>query len=291
MSKRKNQANHEDSDSDSEDTPTFIDVDFDFFSFNATNDYHAIKRLLDQLFGVDAEGLSTHALADLVLSQPDIGTTIKTDGEESSPYAFLSVLNIGVHNDNVSIKSLVEYILAKSKGDDAFHQSLSTILRDPQCQVGLVLCERLINMPVPVIPPMYRMLVDELKDAVEENEPFNFTHLIFISRVYKLTPEEEEAMTIAQQQSGKASKRQKSQNSNSETNDRSPDGVYPFHPEDEEIRKFASHHVIFPYSNAQPRNAESFGLDTAGRLMLVPAAQLTELARVLGDVFQPPGNV
>lgn len=121
-----------------------------------------------------------------MLSQPDIGTTIKTDGEESSPYAFLSVLNIGVHNvsivcflsgifsskdccqDNVSIKSLVEYILAKSKGDNAFHESLSTVLRDPQCQVGLVLCERLINMPVPVIPPMYRMLVDELRDAVEE---------------------------------------------------------------------------------------------------------------------------
>lgn len=39
-----------------------------------------------------------HALADLVLSQPDIGTAIKTDGEESSPYAFLSILNIGVHN-------------------------------------------------------------------------------------------------------------------------------------------------------------------------------------------------
>ncbi|KAG2156997.1 p21-C-terminal region-binding protein-domain-containing protein [Suillus clintonianus] len=290
MSKRKIQADHDDSDSDSEDTPTFIDVDFDFFNLNPTFDYHSIKRLLDQLFGVDAEGLSTHALADLVLSQPDIGTTIKTDGEDSGPYAFLSVLNIGVHNDNVSIKSLVEYILAKSKGDNGFHESLSTILRDPQCQVGLVLCERLINMPVPVIPPMYRMLVDEIKDAVEENEPFNFTHLIFISRVYKLTPDEEDAMTIAQQQSGKASKRQKSQNTNGE-NERSADGVYPFHPEDEEIRKFASHHLIFPYSNAQPRDAESFGLDTAGRLMLVPAAQLTELARVLGNVFQPPGNV
>lgn len=138
---------------------------------------------------MDAEGLSTHALADLVLSQPDVGTTIKTDGEESDPYAFLSVLNIGVHSvsicclffffkfllssklcfqANVSIKSLVEYILAKSKADHAFHESLSTALHDPASQVGLVLCERLINMPVPVIPPMYRMLVDEIKDAVEE---------------------------------------------------------------------------------------------------------------------------
>jgi len=70
--------------------------------------------------------------------------------------------------DNASMKSLVEYILEKSKADHSFHESLSTTLRDPQSQVGLILCERLINMPVPVIPPMYRMLVDEMKDAVEE---------------------------------------------------------------------------------------------------------------------------
>ncbi|KAG1830989.1 BCP1 family, partial [Suillus subalutaceus] len=61
-------------------------------------DQHAIKYLLDQYFGVAAKGFSTHALMDLALVQPDIGTTIKTDGEESSPYAFLSVLNISVHN-------------------------------------------------------------------------------------------------------------------------------------------------------------------------------------------------
>lgn len=151
----------------------------------------------------------------------------------------------------------MEYILAKSKADHAFHESLSTALHDPESQVGLVLCERLINMPVPVIPPMYRMLVDEIKDAVEEvrhrclhssymnlfdrppqNEPFNFTHLVFISRVYKLSAEEEEAMTVSQQQSGKDSKRQKySQNSSAPMTERNAGGVYPFHPEDEEIRK------------------------------------------------------
>jgi len=80
-----------------------IDVDFDFFDFNPAIDYHSIKRLLDQLFGVDAESLGTHALADLVLAQPDIGTTIKTDGEESDPYAFLSVLNVGVHSVSISV--------------------------------------------------------------------------------------------------------------------------------------------------------------------------------------------
>ncbi len=34
--------------------------------------------------------------------------------------------------------------------------------------VGLLLGERLINMPVQVIPPMYRMLLDEIQWANEE---------------------------------------------------------------------------------------------------------------------------
>jgi hypothetical protein len=39
----------------------------------------------------NSKGLGTHALADLLLSQSDIGTMIKTDGEESNSYAFLSI--------------------------------------------------------------------------------------------------------------------------------------------------------------------------------------------------------
>lgn len=38
-----------------------------------------------------------HELADLILSQPLLGTTVKTDGIESDPYAYLSVLNMHVH--------------------------------------------------------------------------------------------------------------------------------------------------------------------------------------------------
>lgn len=71
-----------------------------------------------------------------------------------------------------------------------------------------------------------------------QNEPFNFTHLIFISRVYKLTADEEAAMASAHQQSGKESKRQRyGQNPSGATAESNAAGVYSFHPEDEEIRK------------------------------------------------------
>ena len=76
-----------------------MDVDFDFFGLNPEVDYHAINRLLIQLFGSDSESLQTGRIANLILSVADtgVGSTVKTDGEEGDPYAFLTVLSCDAH--------------------------------------------------------------------------------------------------------------------------------------------------------------------------------------------------
>jgi protein BCP1 len=76
---------------------TTVDVQFDFFDPNPKVDYQALKRLLMQLFQSDAERLHLNDLTDLILSQPTVGTTIKTDGIDSDPFAVLTVLNMHVH--------------------------------------------------------------------------------------------------------------------------------------------------------------------------------------------------
>ena len=54
-------------------------------------------------FPGDAERLHIPSLVELILSQPRVGTTIKTgvdageEGEEGDPYAVLSVVNANVH--------------------------------------------------------------------------------------------------------------------------------------------------------------------------------------------------
>ena len=74
-----------------------INVDFDFFDPDPDVDYQAIKRLLGQLFQRDADTFHLHELTELILSQPSVGTTIKTDGKESDPYALLTVVNMHIH--------------------------------------------------------------------------------------------------------------------------------------------------------------------------------------------------
>lgn len=60
-------------------------------------DFHGLKNLLRQLFDNDAQEFNLSELADLILSQPLLGSTVKVDGNESDPYAFLTVLNMQEH--------------------------------------------------------------------------------------------------------------------------------------------------------------------------------------------------
>lgn len=74
-----------------------LDVDFEWFDPQPAIDFHGLKTLLRQLLDVDAQLFDLSALADLILSQPLLGSTVKVDGNESDPYAFLTVLNLHEH--------------------------------------------------------------------------------------------------------------------------------------------------------------------------------------------------
>jgi len=74
-----------------------IDVDFEWFDPNPEVDFHGLKTLLRQLLDVDNELFDLSALADIILAQPGLGSTVKTDGEETDPYAFLTVLSVNEH--------------------------------------------------------------------------------------------------------------------------------------------------------------------------------------------------
>ncbi|KAK0204223.1 p21-C-terminal region-binding protein-domain-containing protein [Desarmillaria ectypa] len=282
MSKRKQDKKNDDSDSDSD--VSLIDVDFDFFDPNPSVDYHALKKLIGQLFQRDADLFHTHELTELILSQPRVGTTIKTDGMESDPYALLTVLNMHKHKDHPSIKALARYFLDKSSTDPAFHATLQGLFSQTESHVGFVLCERLINMPVQVIPPMYRMLMDELKRAINDNEPYTFSHLIVVSRTYHLTEDEETMLSSTQTKPHKSKKTKKAP---APAFARPADGIYSFHPEDEYIKQASIHAVDYAFSTSpnEPRDKESFGLDNRGRMMLVPAENFAALVGKMSEAY------
>ncbi|KIP04021.1 hypothetical protein PHLGIDRAFT_121089 [Phlebiopsis gigantea 11061_1 CR5-6] len=224
MSKRKQQSGQ----NDGEDSDMDIDqVDFDFFDPDPEVDYLAIKTFSTQLWQGDAAQLDIPDMAELILAQPEVGTTVKSDGKESDPLSILTVINLHAHQSRPFVKTLVEYALKGSRGNDKAHAAFQELLGpaglQSQKHVGFVFSERFVNMPVQTVPPMYRMLEEELSWAIESNKPFKFSHLLFLSRTYRVSTEE------AAELEERANKRQKATPSLKEND------LIPIHPEDEQI--------------------------------------------------------
>jgi protein BCP1 len=86
----------DDGSSGAEEEEELVNCNFEFFD-PQKQDFLGIKHLLRQLFDSDADSLDLSALAEMVLAQPLVGTTVKTEGNESDPLSFLTVLNLRVH--------------------------------------------------------------------------------------------------------------------------------------------------------------------------------------------------
>lgn len=81
-----------------------LDVEFEWFDPQPEHDFQGLKVLLRQLFDIDAVSFNLSELADLVLAQPLLGSTVKVEGNESDPYAFLTVLSLQEHQVSTNVK-------------------------------------------------------------------------------------------------------------------------------------------------------------------------------------------
>jgi protein BCP1 len=255
---------------------SMIDVDFEWFSPSESVDFHGLKNLLKQLFDVDNQLFDLSELTNLILEQPALGSTVKTEGEESDPFAFLTVLNMHEHREKNVIKQLTSYLIAKATADPAL-SSLKTLLApESKAQVGLVLSERFINMPHQIVPPLYTMLQDELAEAVKQKEPYEFTHYLFISKCYT------EVASKLDVEDNPPSKKSKAANSKAE--------IFYFHPEDEMWQRHAAAHAGFDYNlvgadgaSDAKRAFQELGIRPQGNAILIEASKFGEAVKAVGD--------
>ncbi|CED84842.1 Isoamyl acetate-hydrolyzing esterase and related enzymes [Phaffia rhodozyma] len=275
-------------------TPSLINVDFDFFAPSPDVDLIALKRLLRQLLYSDADLFDLHPVAELVLdsSKADgVGSCIKVDGEESDPYSIIAVLNLNLHKDSPTLKPLLQYFIKKSKSNSDLHSILSSIPSGSITsgpQVGLVVSERLLNMPVQTQAPMYRMLGEEMQQAVSQGKPYKFTHLLLLSKLYV-------APSISSNPKGSKKKKKNGKSAASRDADDmdvdelaglSQAGLLPFHPEDSFILRHALASVTYPFDNAANRKQDDpleFGLDQRGGMMLFEASKLESMVKTMEE--------
>ncbi|OBA19087.1 hypothetical protein METBIDRAFT_47586 [Metschnikowia bicuspidata var. bicuspidata NRRL YB-4993] len=273
-----------------EDMEEVINVDFDYFDLNPEVDFHATKTFIRQLFGDDALKFDISGLADLILTKNAVGTTIKTDGQEGDPFALLSVIDATAHAAKPSVKAVADYIIEKTKANTEFNMVLKKLLSpaqttkdlNKQLKVGLVISERMINMPVEVVPPMYKMLFEEMEKAEDAHEKYEFDYFLVVSKIYKLVH-----ANIATGDDEKKSKKKKTSSADGHTEE-----FDYFHYEDVVLEQNAKYHGHYEYTEKHQetdsrRVFTEYGIDPKLSVILLSKDGLKKSVPEMEEKFPP----
>lgn len=205
-----------------------------------------------------------------------MGSTVKTEGEESDPFAFLTVLNMHEHREKQVMKQLASYLLSKAAAEPSLSALQSLLAPESTAQVGLVLSERFINMPHQIVPPLYTMLQEELAEAVRQKEPYEFTHYLIISKCYT------EVASKLDVEDNPPSKKNKAAGAKAE--------VFYFHPEDEMWQKHAAAHAGFDYNlvgadgaSDSKRAFQELGIRPQAHAILIEAGKFGQAVKAVEE--------
>lgn len=274
----------DESDVEQGDMEEVINVDFDYFDLDPAVDFHATKTFLRQLFGDDASQFDVSALADLLLAENSVGTTIKTDGKEGDPFALLSVIDLTANVGKPSVKAVVDYVLDKTKGNAEFNMVLRKLLqpgkttKGKQLRVGWLVSDRMINMPVEVVPPMYKMLLAEMEQADDAHEKYEFDYFLVVSKIYRMVDAEERADEDAQKLKKKKL---------------GPDAEFDyFHYEDMVLEEYSKYHGTYEYTNKlqetdSRRVFTEYGIDPRLSVILLDQKGLAKAVPEMEAKFPP----
>lgn len=115
---------------------------------------------------------------------------------------------------------------------------------------------------------MYTMLMEEIQWAIDEKEPYAFTHYLVLSKCYSEV-----------QSSLPSSDAPPSKKKGKKSNDVEGETFY-FHPEDEKLHEFAAGHVTFEYDTPVDEGAsdskrafQELGVKPKGHVILIEASK------------------
>ena len=183
--------------------------------------------------------------------------------------------------DKPVIKILIDYLLQRTKSTTTLAPLSKLLKSEEDVQVGLILTERLMNIPSEVVPPMYRMLLEEIAWALEEKEPYHSTHYLILSKTYL------EVTSNLDEETRPQKKKKKGRGMGDEKE------VFYFHPEDEVLQRHALAWGGYTYTReeedrqADARRAfQGAGIKPQGHAILIEAAKFESAVKDIEDFLR-----
>lgn len=189
------------SDDESNDLDREIQVEFEART-PEERDLPGVISLLKQCFR-GSEDVNLGELAQYVLKQRSVGSVVtqspsdSTDDEDDDELGGTDGEVFGlatiIRLKGTEVSDMIVRHMSKSVSTTDRRGQLANLLTALESDVGLIISERIINMPPQIAVPLYQTLANEVKKAKTKNLPFNFTHYAIISKVL-VAPDPEMAM-------------------------------------------------------------------------------------------------
>ena len=165
-------------------------VEFNFSNI-LEDDYHSLKSLLQPNF--QFENINIGELANLLISQhEDVGTTIRADDQIFGLFSYVPLSSNLAKKDHSSfIDDFYNFLKFKvNKTDETNKKKILEIIDNKNLNLGLIISERIINLPEETVPPALGLATKEINECreVEDNydKRFDFDYLILISKFVKI---------------------------------------------------------------------------------------------------------
>ncbi|TDH68219.1 hypothetical protein CCR75_004489 [Bremia lactucae] len=163
-------ANDDDSDDDMNGGEAFesisnriVDVDFLFLDPRESH-YHSVKQFL-LAYLPPSQPLDVSGLANAIVRQVTVGTMVCAEGEDDI-YGFVTTLNMKRYVTETSFQQILQYVTKKCPITEL--PKLQHILSTKN--VGLLINERMINLPYQLIPPLHSALHEDIEWAFENED-------------------------------------------------------------------------------------------------------------------------
>ncbi|XWS13311.1 hypothetical protein CRYUN_Cryun36dG0026600 [Craigia yunnanensis] len=246
--------------SEDEEFDGVVQADFAFFD-PKPDDFHGVKTLLQSY--LDNKQWDLSGFIDLILGQTTVGTVVKLeDDADNGVFSVIIALNLGRYKDHKCITELKEFLLNICQEKDKIG-NLRLLLEDKAQNVGLLVFQRVVNLPPELLPHLYDALFDEVSWATED-EPteelrnsLHFNFYIVVSKIYKNANQKRSSST-----------------------DKDQALVY-IKPEDEIFHKLSMWSFLFPLQTRQATTHELKNYQLTGIVMAVKAENISSFRQQL----------
>ena len=193
-----------------------IDVEFELVLPSEAY-YHSVRALLvSYLDGEENEQLDLSGLSDQVVSTISIGSVVASSldqdpadmpeykelsdadfekialryNKERDVYGFITILSLTKRQaQNKCFQQIISYVCDKATRycNDRQREQFEAILKSGKNNVGLLLNERMINLPYVLVPQLHETLPEDIRftkkqDDIQDPKEFDYQFILVISR-------------------------------------------------------------------------------------------------------------